>query len=237
MSAQRGPVWGGRPRARTRRKLSCGTPLAGGGAVLRFYDKEGRECCELVPLTDLSRAGAPNDPAVVYLDAITNGAMTEGLLCAAGWHLGRLGYNYARGAQWAAHEGSEGRRWQWAEWAPMLPDGHRSPRAARVALVMTAEHVAYREALYGPVPELPPLPAGMTAGPSGARARWSVCFEDRLFLTLTWQPVMGGERGRIWTGPNATKLHSTHHRAPEVLEALTSLFAAKDTMRAKRECG
>ncbi|MET7487119.1 hypothetical protein [Streptomyces sp. NPDC005538] len=208
-------------------------PLAGGGASLRFYDKDGRECRELIPLTERGAAGHENDPAGIYLDTITDGAMTEGLLIAAGWHLARLGYNYAPHAKWAPYAGRASEREQWAEWSKALPEGSRTLAMARVDLVMTWDHRAYREALYGPVPELPTLAAGMTAN-STQRGRWSVCLENRLFLTLSWQPVMGGERWRIWTGPNATRLHSTHPSAPEAVKALSALFAETDAKQAAR---
>ncbi|RNG13819.1 hypothetical protein [Streptomyces botrytidirepellens] len=208
-------------------------PLAGGGASLRLYDQDGRECREPIRLTERGAAGRQHDPAGTYLDTLTDGAMTQGLLIAAGWHLAQLGYNYAPHAKWAPYTGREFEREQWAQWSKALPEEPLTPAMARVDLVMTREHRAYREALYGPAPELPALPAGMTAHPT-QRGRWTVCLENRLFLTLSWQPLMGGQRWRIWTSPNATKLHSTHHSAPEAIKALSALFAETDAKRAAR---
>ncbi|MFD6334871.1 hypothetical protein ACFWGI_35580 [Streptomyces niveus] len=209
-------------------------PLAGGGASLRFYDNDGRERGEPIRLTEQGAAGRENDPAGTYLHTITDGAMTEGLLTAAEWHLARLGYTRAPLTNWAPSTGRDSERKQWAEWSKALPEGSRTPAIARVDLVMTQGHHAYRQALYGPAPELPALPSGMTAH-STQRGRWSVCLNNRLFLTLSWQPVMGGgERWRIWTGPHATTLHSTHPSAPEALTALNALFTETDAKRAAR---
>ncbi|MFM9796642.1 hypothetical protein [Streptomyces turgidiscabies] len=82
-------------------------PLAGGGATLRLMTAEGSTAeRHMIPLTERGAAGRENDPAGIYLDTITDGANTEGLKIAAGWHLMRLGFNYARGAAWTPYTGS-----------------------------------------------------------------------------------------------------------------------------------
>ncbi|MGW0333533.1 hypothetical protein ACWD0J_16950 [Streptomyces sp. NPDC003011] len=216
-------------------------PLTGGGASLRFHDREGRPTGDLITLTSRGRAGAPNDPAGIYLLEITNGAMTDGLLIAAGWHLARKGYNYAPGAAWAPEPLREVEAKQWAEWAPLLPDGHREPAAARVPLVMTADHIAYRDALYGPPPALEErvaLPEGMSARPK-QHGRWEICFQNRIFFDLTWRPVIGGERWTVWTNPHATRQLTTTDNPADAVAAIVARIAERDAAltarRAKRE--
>jgi hypothetical protein len=216
-------------------------PLTGGGASLRFYDREGRPTGDLITLTSRGRAAAPNDPAGIYLLEITNGAMTEGLLIAAGWHLACKGYNYAPGAAWAPQPLRELEAKQWAEWAPMLPDGHREPAAARVALVMTADHIAYRDAVYGPPPvieERVALPEGMSARPK-QHGRWEICFQNRIFFDLTWRPVIGGERWTVWINPHATKQLTTTDNPADAVAAIVARIAERDAdlaaRRAERE--
>ncbi|MFD7661278.1 hypothetical protein [Streptomyces sp. NPDC059788] len=117
-------------------------PLAGGGATLRLMTVEGSTTERyMIPLTERGAAGRENDPAGIYLDAITDGANTEGLKTAAEWHLMRLGFNYARSAAWAPYTGGTSSEAQWTEWAPMLPEGHRWPHTVRVAITATAEHL------------------------------------------------------------------------------------------------
>src|SRR5262249_51958555 len=97
-------------------------PPAGGGAPPRLVTAEGSTAeRHMIPLTERCPAGRENDPAGIYLDTITDGANTEGLKTAAGWHLMRLGFNYARGMAWAPYTGSASNEAQWKEWAPMLP--------------------------------------------------------------------------------------------------------------------
>ncbi|MDL5199649.1 hypothetical protein [Streptomyces sp. ALI-76-A] len=180
-------------------------PLAGGGATLRLMTAEGSTAeRHMIPLTERGPAGRENDPAGIYLDAITDGANTEGLKIAAGWHLMRLGFNYARGAAWAPYTGSASSEAQWKEWAPMLLDGHRWPHTVRVAIVPTAEHLAYIDRAYGPAPELPDLPAGVSAHPSGPRS-WQICYANRRFWQLSYRPRMGGDVWALYADPARTK--------------------------------
>ncbi|KAB7835700.1 hypothetical protein [Streptomyces mobaraensis] len=156
-------------------------PLAGGGATLRLMTAEGSTAeRHMIPLTERGPAGRENPPAGIYLDAITDGANTEGLKTAAEWHLIRLGFDYARGAAWAPYTGSASSEAQWKEWAPMLPEGHRWPHTVRVAITATAEHLAYIDRACGPTPELPDLPTGVSAHPSGPRS-WQICYAKRRF--------------------------------------------------------
>ncbi|MGO4460039.1 hypothetical protein AB4039_22485 [Streptomyces sp. M-16] len=86
----------------------------------------------MIPLTERGAAGRENHPAGIYLDAVTDGANTEGLKTAAGWHLMRFGFNYARGAAWAPYTGSASSEAQWkgvvvdaARRAPVATHGAR----------------------------------------------------------------------------------------------------------------
>ncbi|MFJ2419278.1 hypothetical protein [Streptomyces brevispora] len=180
-------------------------PLAGGGATLRLMTAEGSTAeRHMIPLTECGPAGRENDPAGIYLDTITDGANTEGLKTAAGWHLMRLGFNYARGAAWAPYTGSATSEAQWKEWAPMLPDGHRWPHTVRVAIEPTAEHLAYIDRAFGPTPELPDLPAGVSAHPSGPRS-WQISYANRRFWQLSYRPRMGGDVWTLYVDPARTK--------------------------------
>jgi hypothetical protein len=162
--------------------------------------------------------------------------MTEGLLIAAGWHLARKGYNYAPGTAWVPEPLREPEGKQWAAWAPMLPEGHREPAAARVALVMTADHIAYRDAAFGPPPvieERVTLPEGMSARPK-QRGRWEISFQNRIFFDLTWWPVIGGERWTVWTNPQATKQLTTTDDPADAVAAIVTRIAETDAARAAR---
>ncbi|MFD8634691.1 hypothetical protein [Streptomyces sp. NPDC059533] len=113
-------------------------PLAGGGATLRLMTAEGSATeRHMIPLTERGAAGRENHPAGIYLDAVTDGANTEGLKIAAGWHLMRFGFDCARGAAWAPYTGSASSEAQWKEWWSMLPDGHQWPHTVRVAITAT----------------------------------------------------------------------------------------------------
>ncbi|MGW0901084.1 hypothetical protein ACWD0G_29610 [Streptomyces goshikiensis] len=180
-------------------------PLAGGGAMLRLMTAEGSTAeRHMIPLTERGPAGRENDPAGIYLDAITDGANTEGLKIAARWHLMRLGFNYARGASWSPYAGSPTSEAQWKEWASMLPDGHRWPHMVRVAIVPTAEHLAYLDRAFGPAPELPDLPAGVSAHPSGPRS-WQISYANRRFWQLSYWSCMGGDVWILYADPARTK--------------------------------
>ncbi|MGW0538531.1 hypothetical protein [Streptomyces sp. NPDC003032] len=180
-------------------------PLAGGGATLRLMTAEGSTAeRHMIPLTERGPAGRENDPAGIYLDAITDGANTEGLKIAAGWHLMRLGFNYARGAAWAPYTGSASSEAQWKEWAPMLHEGHRWPHTVRVAITALAEHLAYIDRAYGPAPELPDLPDDVSAHPSGPRS-WQISYANRRFWQLSYRPQMGGDVWTLYADPARTK--------------------------------
>ncbi|MFJ5071699.1 hypothetical protein ACIQC7_35315 [Kitasatospora sp. NPDC088556] len=195
-------------------------PLAGGGATLRLMSAEGSTAeRHMIPLTERGAAGRENDPAGIYLDTITDGANTEGLLIAAGWHLTRLGFNYARGAAWAAYTGSAISEAQWKEWAPMLPEGHRWPHTVRVAITATSEHLAYIDRAYGPAPELPDLPTGVSAHPSGPRS-WQICYANRRFWQLSYRPRMGGDVWTLYADPARTKPLAWATSAGELLATI-----------------
>ncbi|MEV8601073.1 hypothetical protein AB0465_14480 [Streptomyces griseoviridis] len=180
-------------------------PLAGGGAMLRLMTAEGSTAeRHMIPLTERGAAGQENDLAGIYLDTITDGANTEGLKAAAGWHLTRLGFNYACGAAWAPYTGSASSDAQWKEWAPMLPEGHRWPHTVRVAITATAEHLAYIDRAYGPAPELPDLPDGVSAHPSGPRSL-QICYANRRFWQLSYWPRMSGDVWTLYADPARTK--------------------------------
>ncbi|MFF1678772.1 hypothetical protein ACFVYG_22365 [Streptomyces sp. NPDC058256] len=201
-------------------EIRLGYPLAGGGAMLRLTGKDGHATeRHTIQLTDRGRTEAETDPLSFYPGEITDGAMTEGLLIAAGWHLARLGFNYARGMQWAPHTGSERAEAQRAQWSPKLPEGARKQHTARVAIVPTAAYLAYQERRFGPVPDLGDLPPGIYAEPT-QRGRWRVSKFNRLFWQLTWTPALDGDRWRVWTGPNATQILITADSAGAALAQL-----------------
>ncbi|MFD4247840.1 hypothetical protein ACFWP3_40625 [Streptomyces sp. NPDC058525] len=195
-------------------------PLAGGGATLRLMTAEGSTTeRRMIPLTERGPAGRENDPVGIYLNAITDGANTEGLKIAAGWHLMRLGFNYARGAAWEPYTGSATSEAQWKEWASMLPDGYRWPHTVRVAIVPTAEHLAYIDRAFGPAPELPDLPAGVSAHPSGPRS-WQICYANRRFWQLSYRPRMGGDVWTLYADPARTKPLARAASAAEILATI-----------------
>ncbi|MCM2392627.1 hypothetical protein [Streptomyces albipurpureus] len=195
-------------------------PLAGGGATLRLMTAEGSTTeRHTIPLTERGAAGRENDPAGIYLDAITDGANTEGLLIAAGWHLMRLGFNYARGAAWAPYTGRAISEAQWKDWTPMLPEWHRWPHTVRVAITATTEHLAYIDRAYGPVPELRDLPTGVSAHPSGPRS-WQICYANRRFWQLSYQPRMGGDVWTLYADPARAKSLARAASAGELLATI-----------------
>ncbi|MFF8917492.1 hypothetical protein ACF08M_30330 [Streptomyces sp. NPDC015032] len=210
-------------------------PLAGGGATLRLMTAEGSTAeRHMIPLTEQGAAGRENDPAGIYLDAITDGANTEGLLIAARWHLMRLGFNYARGAAWAPYTGSASSEAQWKEWAPMLPEGHRWPHTVRVAITATAEHLAYIDRMYGPTPELPDLPAGVSAHPSGPRS-WQICYANRRFWQLSHRPRMGGDVWTLYADPARTKSLARAASPGELLATIPARDAEAQARAAARK--
>ncbi|MFI8089107.1 hypothetical protein ACIF9R_12430 [Streptomyces sp. NPDC086080] len=210
-------------------------PLAGGGATLRLMTAEGSTAeRHMIPLTERGPAGRENDPAGIYLDAITDGANTEGLKIAAGWHLMRLGFNYARGTAWAPYTGSASSEAQWKEWAPILPDGHRWPHTVRVAIVPTAEHLAYIDRAYGPAPELPDLPAGVSAHPSGPRS-WQISYANRRFWQLSYWPRMGGDVWTLYADPARTKSLARAASPGELLATIPDRDAEAQSRAAARK--
>ncbi|WP_412075496.1 hypothetical protein ACLF6K_06120 [Streptomyces xanthophaeus] len=210
-------------------------PLAGGGATLRLMTAEGSTAeRHMIPLTERGPAGRENDPAGIYLDAITDGANTEGLKIAAGWHLMRLGFNCARGAAWAPYTGSATSEAQWNEWAPMLPDGHRWPHTVRVAIVPTVEHLAYIDRAFGTAPELPDLPAGVSAHPSGPRS-WQISYANRRFWQLSYWPRMGGDVWTLYADPARTKSLARADNPGELLATIPDRDAEAQSLAAARK--
>ncbi|MFC8125474.1 hypothetical protein [Streptomyces sp. NPDC057302] len=210
-------------------------PLAGGGATMRLMTTEGSTAeRHMIPLTERGPAGRENDPAGIYLDAITDGANTEGLKIAAGWHLMRLGFNYARGSAWSPYTGGASSETQWKEWAPMLPDGHRWPHTVRVAITATAEHLAYIDRAYGPAPELPDLPAGMSAHPSSPRS-WQICYANRRFWQLSYRPQMGGDVWTLYADPARTKSLARADTPGELLATIPARDAEAQARAAARK--
>ncbi|MER6367108.1 hypothetical protein ABT255_01800 [Streptomyces mirabilis] len=210
-------------------------PLAGGGATLRLMTAEGSTTeRHTVPLTERGAASRENDPAGIYLDAVTDGANTEGLKTVAKWHLMRLGFNYARGAAWAPYIGSASSEAQWKEWAPMLPEGHRWPHTVRVAITATAEHLAYIDRAYGPAPELPDLPAGVSAHPSGPRS-WQICYANHRFWQLSYWPRMGGDVWTLYADPARTKSLARAESPGELLATIPARDAEVQARAAARK--
>ncbi|MEW1548425.1 hypothetical protein [Streptomyces tsukubensis] len=210
-------------------------PLTGGGATLRLMTAAGSTAeRHMIRLTERGAAGRENDPAGIYLDTITDGANTEGLLIAAGWHLTRLGFTYAHGTAWAAYTGSAISEAQWKDWAPMLPEGHRWPHTVRVAITATTEHLAYIDRAYGPAPDLPELPTGMSAHPSGPRS-WQICYANRRFWQLSYQPRMGGDVWTLYADPTHTKPLARATSAGELLATIPARDAEAQAHAATRK--
>ncbi|MCA1217389.1 hypothetical protein [Streptomyces sp. 8L] len=180
-------------------------PLAGGGASLCLYDARGNEV-DQEPLTERGAAGRENNPNGFYLGSLTSGAMTAGLLRAAGWHLKQCGFQLAPDEQWTAHCVSESEAEQWAAWAPMLPDGHAATPLARATIVPTREHLAVTERRFGPLPEIPPV-VGLEFKQMG---RWSWCSTNSTrLLVLTWTPQLGGDRWNVWDETDRPRIVGT----------------------------
>ncbi|MFC8670799.1 hypothetical protein [Streptomyces sp. NPDC057199] len=196
-------------------------PLAGGGASLRLYDARGNEV-DREPLTERGAAGRENNPYGIYLGSLTSGAMTAGLLRAAGWHLMKVGFNYAPGEQWTAHPLHESEVKQWAAWAPMLPDGHAATPLARVTIVPTREHLALIERRFGPLPEIPAV-AGLEFKQMG-RGRWRSITPAQV-LDLVWTPQLGADRWYVWDETDRPRIVGTA-RGNGALGATAALTAA-----------
>ncbi|WP_327357770.1 hypothetical protein [Streptomyces sp. NBC_01304] len=210
-------------------------PLAGGGATLRLMTAEGSTAeRHMIPLTERGAAGRENDPAGIYLDTITVGANTEGLKTAAEWHLTRLGFNYVPSLAWTPHTDSASSEAQWKEWAPMLPKGHRWPHTVRVAIEATAEHRAYIDRAYGPAPELPDLPAGVSAHPSSPRS-WRICYANRRFWQLSYRPRMGGDVWTLYADQARTKFLASAASPGELLATVPARDAEASEQAAARK--
>ncbi|NUQ96134.1 MAG: hypothetical protein HOY79_06070 [Streptomyces sp.] len=210
-------------------------PLAGGGATLRLMTAEGSTAeRHMIPLTERGPAGRENDPAGIYLDTITDGANTEGLKTAAGWHLDRLGFHCAPGAAWSPYTDSASSEAQWKEWAPMLPEGHRWPHTVRVTITATAEHLAYIDRMFGPAPELPDLPAGVSAHPSGPRS-WQLCYANRRFWQLSYRPRMGSDVWTLYADEARTKSLARAASPDELLAAIPARDAESQARAAARK--
>ncbi|MFJ2778180.1 hypothetical protein [Kitasatospora sp. NPDC087315] len=215
-------------------EIQMAYPLAGGGATLRLMSAEGSTTeRHMIPLTESGAAGRENDPAGIYLDTITDGANTEGLKIAAGWHLTRLGFNCAHGVVWVPHTGNPTSEAQWREWAPFLPEGHRWPHTVRVTIVPTAEHLAYIDRAYGPAPELPDLPAGVSAHPSGPHS-WQICYANRRFWQLSYRPRMGGDVWTLYADQARTKPLARAASADELIATIPARDAEAQARAAAR---
>ncbi|MET7784734.1 hypothetical protein ABZU94_39360 [Streptomyces mirabilis] len=204
-----------------RAEIRLAYPLAGGGGSLRLYDARGNEV-DREPLTERGAAGRENNPDGIYLGSLTSGAMTAGLLRAAGWHLMQYGFNYAPGEQWTAYPVPESEAKQWAAWAPMLPDGHAANPLARVAIVPTREHLALIERRFGPMPEIPAV-AGLEFKQMG-RGRWRSTTPARV-LDLVWTPQLGSDRWYVWDETDRPHIVGTA-RGNGALGAAAALRAA-----------
>ncbi|CAM5363297.1 hypothetical protein [Streptomyces viridochromogenes] len=196
-------------------------PLAGGGASLRLYDARGNEV-DRETLTERGTAGRENNPEGIYLGSLTSGAMTAGLLRAAGWHLREDGFTYAPGEQWTACPVRESEAEQWEAWAPMLPDGHAAAPLARVAIVPTREHLALIERRFGTMPEIPAV-AGLEFKRM-ERGRWRSTTPTRV-LDLVWTPQLGADRWYVWDETNRPRIIGTA-RGNGVSGAADALTAA-----------
>lgn len=208
-------------------EIAIGYPLAGGGATLRLYSAAGNQV-DSESLTDRPRYLREPDPESWHEDKITDGAMTEGLLTAAGWHLARKGFNYARGASWRPYAGRDGEKAQRKEWefasSDYSTDGS-APYLARVALVPTADYLAYVEASYGPAPvleELAELPEGWKVR-RVQRGWWEITADGRR-CAITFQPMIGREAWRVRNedhpDDDSPRFHSSHDDAPAAVAAL-----------------
>jgi len=195
-------------------EISMGYPLTGADAQLRLYDRRGNER-DRYDLTSRGAAGRENDPNGIYLAEITHGANTEGLKIAAGWHLARLAFNYAPGAQWSVHKCSDAEERQRKEWEPFMPKGRAWPHTVRVPIVPTARYLAYVERCYGPAPVLPDVP-GLTARQS-ERHWWQVERADGAVFRVSWSPWLSGDRWTAWAGPQRSKLVAEHQDPAELL--------------------
>lgn len=214
-------------------EIAIGYPLAGGGALLRLYSATGDQV-EHIALTERPRHRGNPDPESWYAGKITDGALTEGLMIAAGYHLALRGFNYGRGDKWRAYAGSESERKDRKEWAfasrEYTTDGE-APYLARVSLVPTADYLAYVEASYGTAPvlaELADIPDGWAVR-RVQRGWWEITTGGGRFA-ITWQPMIGRERWVVRSedheDPDAERFHSIHADAPAAVGALVAHLSA-----------
>ncbi|MFD8339997.1 hypothetical protein ACFV42_46530 [Streptomyces solisilvae] len=115
-----------------------------------------------------------------------------------------------------------------SEWA--TADGE----AARTALDVTPEYLAYVERRYGPPPSLGERPAGLTAHRNGWSC-WQICYQNRRFFELAWTARLTGPEWTLSTsaGRGATE----HESAQDAMAAAVERVHASDTRRAAQEPG
>ncbi|MEV7776270.1 hypothetical protein [Kitasatospora sp. NPDC086791] len=200
--------------------ITIGYPLTGEGATLRLFTAGGAACSSYVArLTERGAAGRPNDPAGIFLGDLPAGAMTPGLLTAAGWHLDRYGFDYAPGAQWTAAGMSDAEKATRAEWSTLMRTP--APYVSKVAIVPTPAYLSYVDRMYGPVPDLTgQLPDGVTAAPT-SRGWWDVTTPEGSYV-LTWSPGMGGDKWRMWKGARRSELAATGDSPAELFTRLNT---------------
>ncbi|MBV9024919.1 MAG: hypothetical protein JO362_14290 [Streptomycetaceae bacterium] len=124
--------------------------------------------------------------------------MADDLLCAAGELIMKRGFNYAPGAFWDLVPGKSDR--------------------ARVAIVPTAEYLAYVERRFGPEPIIPDTP-GVTFTRT-QRGWWQATAPDGRVYALTWTPALDGDGWRVWGGDQFTELIRSTTRLDKALFVL-----------------
>ncbi|MGW1362950.1 hypothetical protein ACWCQP_36780 [Streptomyces chartreusis] len=208
-------------------EIAIGYPLAGGGATLRLYNANGNQV-DAVSLTDAPRHTRTPDPLKRHAGEITHGAMTEGLMTAAGYILALRGFNYGQADQWRPYPGNQAQRESRREWefasSEYTTDG-TAPYAARISLTPAAGYLAYLEASYGPAPvltDIAEIPDGWRIR-SVQRGWWEITTGARRFA-ITWQPMIGRE---VWCVRNedhpdaaAERFNSSHPDASAAVDAL-----------------
>ncbi|MFC9342873.1 hypothetical protein ACFT0G_06110 [Streptomyces sp. NPDC057020] len=117
------------------------------------------------------------------LDGVHGGAIQAGPDAAAA--LAKKGFVSAPGAHWVK--------------------SRKRLDMATLAIVPTAEYLAYTARRFGPLPEIPPVD-GATITPRTQRGWWDVVTADGQALALTWSPRLGGDRWVVWGGPEFSTL-------------------------------
>ncbi|WP_338704378.1 hypothetical protein V2W30_41380 (plasmid) [Streptomyces sp. Q6] len=186
-------------------EIRIAEPSAGGGAYLRLFDRKGGQQF-LLSLTERPRAGvrAPFEPVTEPLE---QGAMSTALVATADERMEAAGFRRAAGAAWQSWSRSG------------CCSGQPAPRHARVPVEPTAAYLAFVDAAYGPEPQLPTLAHGWSIR-RRQRGRWTVRQDDAEYWDLTWQPVLGGARWRVWDERVRPQLLATHDTAPDALAAI-----------------